>query len=568
MLLLLMRPEERHSSANLSLAAQKYLGNRCTEILVDRFSPMESDELVRSLLQTSEVPFSVLEMIRGRADGNPFYIEAMVRDLVDNKVIQTETGGSVLILKDIDQVAIPDTIQGMVVSRIDRLPGNLKDILQGASVIGPVFKHELLEKVMGHSNLEGHLGRLVEMDMLYEAKSYPEIEYRFKNILTREAAYSCLLRSRQRELHGVVARAIEDLYNDRIEDHFEVLAMHYHSAQDTAKAFEYHLKSGVKARRIFANENAIDHLSAAIEMGGQSKDGLDPELFIALSEVYELTGDLDLAIETREKAIEFLDSDVDRADSRRNIGRILEKKGNKEAALEIYESVHDMLAPYPDSKEMGRLLMNKSWVLNRMKKSDEAIENCRLALNLFESKHDEEDIAQAHNNLAVFFENKGDLDLALEHNNKSMDLFSGLNNKRKLANVFLSLGYVYDKREEFETALEYFDRSVTTMAKIGNRYGAGTALLAKGRCYIDIGRLEEAESVLNRSLRIHQDLGLNLKIVANLLALVRVYLEMDEMDSAIRCLSDAREIATQENNKSDLVKIEGLAEQVRAKEMT
>jgi class 3 adenylate cyclase/tetratricopeptide (TPR) repeat protein len=567
MLLLLMRPEEHHSSANLSSVAQKNLGSRCTEILVGRFSPQESDELVRSLLQTPDVPDSILHMIRARADGNPFYIEAMVRDLMDSEIIQAEPGGKVSILKDVDQVAIPDTIQGMVVSRIDRLPGKLKDILQAASVIGPVFNHELLEEVMGHNYLEGHLNRLVEMDMLYESKSYPEIEYRFKNMLTREAAYSCLLRSKQRELHGVVARAIEGLYHDRIEDHFEVLAMHYHTAQDSAKAYDYHVKSGVKARRIFANENAIDHLNAAIEMGNQTENGLDPEVHISLSEVYELTGDLDMAIESREKAIEILDGDLAKADSTRNVGRILEKKGNKEAALEIYESVFDMLTGHPDSIEMGRLLMNQGWVLNRMKKSDEAIENCGKALKLFEAKHAEEDIAQTHNNLAVFFENKGDLDLALKHNEKSRDLFSGLNNKRKLANVFLSLGYVYNKREEYETALEYFEQSVTTMAKIGNRYGAGTALMAKGRCYIDMGRLDEAESVLNRSLRIHQDLNLKLKIVANLLTLVRVYLEMDEMDSARRCLADARKLASDENNRSDLAKIAGLEELVKEKEL-
>jgi tetratricopeptide (TPR) repeat protein len=285
-----------------------------------------------------------------------------------------------------------------------------------------------------------------------------------------------------------------------------------------------------------------------------------------LSEVYELTGDLDLAIQAREKAVETLDDDLEKADSKRNIGRILEKKGNKEEALEIYEAVYDLLESHQDSIEMGRLLMNQSWVLNRMWQPDDAIEKCNRALRLFESKHATEDIAQAHNNLAVFFENIGDLDLALEHNQESMALFSSLNNKRKLANVYLSLGYVHNKRKELQTALEYFEQSTTIMEKIGNRYGAGTALMAKGRCYIDMGRLDEAESVLGRSLQIHRDLDLNLKIVANELAMAKVHLEKDDTRSAREHLAEAKDIAAAEDNRSDLAKISRLEAHLLVKE--
>ena len=84
---------------------------------------------------------------------------------------------------------------------------------------------------------------------------------------------------------------------------------------------------------------------------------------------------------------------------------------------------------------MARLLMNESWVRNRMRQTDEAIDTCQRALTLFETHQATEDIAQAHNNLAVFYESRQEMDLALQHNLKSMGLFTALNNKRKLANV-------------------------------------------------------------------------------------------------------------------------------------
>ncbi|MBT5875813.1 MAG: tetratricopeptide repeat protein [Candidatus Latescibacteria bacterium] len=557
MLLLLLRPEKGHPSENLGLIADRQLGENCTELIFDRLKPAESDELVKSLLNRQDVPDPILIMIRNRADGNPFYIEAIVRDLADNHVIEVHDAHPIKILKDLDQVAIPDTIQGMIVSRIDRLPADLKDILQAASVIGPVFKLDLLRDVLNDDLLEEKLHRLYTMDMLYESKTFPEIEYSFKNILIQEAAYSCLLLKRQRELHHIVAAAIEKIYADRIEDYYEILAMHYQNAQDHAQAYKYAVASGRKAMRVFDNPNAIDHLAEALEHVDhvETPEPAVAEVYIWISELNELTGQLDAAIEALRSAIGTIDDDLRKADANRNIGRIFEKQGKKDEALAMYQEVFEQLAAHPDSLEMARLLMNRSWVLNRNRAHAEAIEQCTRALEIFE-KHDAiEDVAQAHNNLAVFYESTQDLDTALKHNLKSMKVFSDLNNKRKLGNVYMSLGYVYDKRNEWDTALDYFESSIVTMEKIGNLYGAGTALMAKGRCYMDMGRFEESESVLTRALRIHKELGLNLKIIANELALARVHLSQSDFDSADSYLADARTIAEEDDNRSDLAKV-------------
>ena len=557
LLLALLRSEKGHPSEHLPTQAERRLGTRCVRLVFDRLRPEESDQMVQTLLQEAKTPESVLSMVRQRADGNPFFIEAIVRDLLDNQVIELQPGEPVRVLRNLDEIAIPDTIQGMVVSQIDRLPPELKETLQAAAVIGPVFHLELIKRITDDAQVEDELNQLAGMELVFESKTFPEVEYSFKNILIQEAAYACLLHKRQREWHDRIAEAMQGMYQERLEDWYERLAHHYEHAQRPEPAYEYAVKSALKAKRIFANQNAVDHFRLAL---AHSESLVDPQpsladLHIWMSEVYELIGDFDAAIASRRQAVASLTDPLQRADSERHIGRILEKQGKKEDAFDVYQQVYTLLEGHSESVEMARLLMNESWVLNRMRKSEEAIQKCSHALELFERLSSVEDIAQAHNNLAVFYEGQQELDRALQHNLKSMNLFRTLNNKRKLGNAFLSLGYVYDKRNERDTALGYFEEAIVTTEKIGNHYGAGTALMAKGRCYLDMGQLDEAESVLLRALRVHKELSLNLKIIANELALARVFQGKENYALAHSYLQDARTIAEADDNQSDQAKI-------------
>lgn len=558
MMLVLMRPQKEYASHNLPAVAKSKAGARYTEVVCERLDARDSAKLVKSLLKTSKVQDGILKMIHSRADGNPFYIEEIVKDIVDNDLISIRNGEARM--EGNGDVMIPNTIQGMIASRIDKLPNTLKDILQIASVIGPVFKYDLLREVLGEpysEGLEKQLRQLEEREMIFESKTFPEVEFSFKNILTQEAGYASLLHKKQREFHGNVALKIKNLFRDRIDEYLEVLAMHFHNARAYDEAFEYDARSGLKAQKIFSNKEAIYHLKRAISIEDKvGKPAFSPyDLYIAYSEVNELTGDLKEAVKAREKAIKLTKDRLQKAESMRNIGRILEKQGSKEKALALYQRIFPVLKGHGESLEMGRLLMNQSWVLNRMRRFDEAIDKCSKALKIFESKNARSDIAQAHNNLAVIFESKGYLDLALEHNEKSVKLFSSLNHKRKVGNAYMSIGYVYAKRNELKKALSFFEKALTVMGRIGNRYGTGSVLMAKGRCYSDMGRLDEAESALLQAIQIHEDLALTRKTAANALSLGRVYLEKNDKRSAKRFLAVARKTAASEGYHSDLARV-------------
>jgi class 3 adenylate cyclase/predicted ATPase len=556
MLVLLMRPVKDHPSAKLPPIARKVLDDRSTEISFSRLSDPECDQLLRHLLKAERVPDAILAMVRSRADGNPLYIEEIARNLTDDGIVERAENGTIRVIRDLDQVSIPGSIQGLVMARIDKLPPLLKDVLHIAAVLGPTFKHELLKRVAKTDDLEPRLAQLIELGIVFESKSFPEIEYSFRNVLTQEAIYSTLLLKRQKELHAQIAAEIETLYASRLDDQVELLAQHYLGAADAAKAYEYLVKSGYKAKASYSNQDAARYFADAIEQAGRLS--MRPyelgDVRVALSEVQELQGDMEAAIQTLQEAAALIEDEVRKADVMRNIGRIEEKRGSAKKAGEIYASALEILRKHPDAVETGLLYMNQSWVMNRLRQYDQAIETATKAVKIFEAHHAPDKIAYAYNNLGVIYEHKGEFDKAFEYSKKSLDLFTEQGNKRQVGNLLLSLGYLYNKKKDLDLALDYFEQSFQTMDRIGNRFGAGTALMSKGRCYVDLDKLDEAESSLAQALRIHRELDLKRKVVANELALGNVLLRKNDLVNARKHAESAQALATQENYASDLAR--------------
>jgi predicted ATPase len=567
MLVLLMRPMREHPSAKLPPIAKKVLDDRATEISFSRLSDPECDQLLRHLLKVERVPDAILTMVRARADGNPLYIEEIARSMVDDAIVE-RTDGELRLIRDLDQVSIPGSIQGLVMARIDKLPGTLKDVLHIAAVLGPTFKHELLKRIAKIDDLDARLAQLNELGIVFESKSFPEIEYSFRNVLTQEAIYSTLLLKRQKELHAQIAKEIEQLYATRLDDQVELLAQHYIGAADAAKAFEYLVKAGYKAKAAYSNQDAARYFTDAIEQAGHL--AMRPyelgDVRVALSEVQELQGDMEAAIQTLHEAAGLIADDVRKADVLRNIGRIEEKRGSAKKAGEIYAEALGILKDHPDAVETGMLYMNQSWVMNRLRQYDAAIETAMKAVEIFEAHQAADKIAYAYNNLGVIYEHKGDFDKAHEYSQKSLDLFTEQGNKRQMGNLLLSLGYLYNKKKELDVALDYFEQSFQTMDRIGNRFGAGTALMSKGRCYVDVGKLDEAESSLAQALRIHRELDLKRKVVANELALGNVLLRKNDVGSARKHAESAYVLAEQENYVSDQARACRLQADVAARE--
>jgi tetratricopeptide (TPR) repeat protein len=162
---------------------------------------------------------------------------------------------------------VPDTIQGIIAARMDRVEESLKRIMQVASVIGREFAYRILATITGmREDLKGCLVNLQGLEFIYEKQLFPELEYIFKHALTQEVAYNSLLHNRRKEIHEKIGRAIEQIYAERLEEFYELLAYHYVRSDNRVKAVEYLDLANQKAIRASAMEDAKAFFDKAMEL--------------------------------------------------------------------------------------------------------------------------------------------------------------------------------------------------------------------------------------------------------------------------------------------------------------
>jgi len=196
-------------------------------------------------------------------------MEEIVQTLVEEGVL---TGlrrvGSAHRPVDLTQIHIPPTIQGILASRIDRLPSAEKELLQTLAVIGKEFAWSLLQQVVHkpENELQALLSHLQTAEFIYEQPAFPEVEYTFKHALTQEVAYNSVLIERRKLLHEQTGQAMEALFHSRLEDYYGDLAHHYSRSRNTEKAIEYLQLAGQQAVRRSAYTEAISQLSTALEL--------------------------------------------------------------------------------------------------------------------------------------------------------------------------------------------------------------------------------------------------------------------------------------------------------------
>jgi DNA-binding NtrC family response regulator/tetratricopeptide (TPR) repeat protein len=237
-----------------------------------------------AVLGAPDVSEALRGLIAHKAEGNPFFGEELVRSLQEQGVLRRE-GGRVVLTRDVNDIAVPDTVQDVLIARIDRLAEESRQAIQVASVIGREFALRLLARIADTGeHIRGHIEELRSLELIYEKALHPELAYMFKHALTHDVAYESVLRERRTLLHRTIGRAIEELYADRLAEHYETLAHHFTRGEDWERAVVYHERSAEKAAATYANRAVVEHCRQALVIADRLGDAVADEVRARLSD--------------------------------------------------------------------------------------------------------------------------------------------------------------------------------------------------------------------------------------------------------------------------------------------
>lgn len=208
-----------------------------------------TDDLIRDLLGTHPSLNELVDLVRSRTGGNPFFVEEAVRSVAEQGLIEGSRGSYVL-QGELSEIRIPPTVQTVLAARIDRLPKSQKALLQTASVIGKEFTEPVLRRVYsgGSGEISSMLDSLVTGGFFYQESLYPELEFSFKHPLTQEVAYGSQLSGRRAEVHAAVARVIEEIYVDRLDEQASLIARHHEKGGQLDEAVQWYTRAAAWAK--------------------------------------------------------------------------------------------------------------------------------------------------------------------------------------------------------------------------------------------------------------------------------------------------------------------------------
>ncbi len=475
--------------------------------------PLSSDEsrtLVDELLQMQQVPPEIERVILSRAEGNPLFVEEVLRTLIEEGTL-TRDDGNWQVTRAVDLTEIPDTLQGVLTARIDRLDETMKRVVQIASVVGRVFQRYVLDRVVDDpAILEDCLKQLQMAQIIRERSPEPEAEYIFKHILTQEAAYQSLLTHQRKAYHHRVADALARLFWERGEEYAGLVAAHYERAETWPRALRYLQRAGDAARTSFAIKEAIDYYSRALQVADRLGEAANLAERLSL---YERRGQLLVRLADVEGAL---------GDYERMLG-LARVTGDKKAELRVLN-------------EIGALQAGRHDYVR-------AAEYFHQALALARDIGDQVGIADSLNRLGNFHFNTGKPEEAQACHREALDLARALDNTTLLAASLDGLGQIDLLLGRVRASLDKYGQVADLHRRVGNQVGLMEALNALAAAHTWLGEYERVAQVCEEALAFVNRVG-NLPVVPSLHCYLAIsYLNRAELGEAERHLQSGLTIA-------------------------
>ncbi len=516
MLLLLYRPERSKGCWEIHEKVTREFPHCATEIALRPLAAGESQELLNNLVQIARWPAEMHELILNRTEGNPLYLEEVLRALMDSHTLIQEAGGLWQIIGGLDASQIPDTLQGVMMARLDRLEELHRWTAQIASVVGRIFVFDVLAHVVPEngSKLNASLVGLQQHEIVRETQRVPELGYSFRHALMQEVCYQSLSARARRQYHCKIAEYLcEAASRSELESQYPLIAHHAFIGQDWRRALHYQLLAGQQAQRLYANHEAIDHFEKAMQSAENlpPAETLEPRQMIhaAVGELLTATGQYDHALEHLQGAlalaIERGDGDA-QARACRWHARLYELRGEYSSAFEWIDKGLAALGGR-ETTETAELRLIAGLIHTRQGHYDNALDDCQNSLRIAESLGEVRVLARAYNLLGHITRLQGNSAKAIEHFQQTFDLYQGAGdiNGQALAHNQIATAHFYIG--QWPQADHHYRHAHEAFNLLGDVYNRAIADNNLGGIALNQGRLDEALECYQAALSSMEQIG-------------------------------------------------------------
>ncbi len=409
------------------------------EIRLQKFSQDEISDFAERVLSAPAGP-GLRVLLSQRADGNPFFIEQILYYLRDQDLLLLHDNGYEA--GKLNQSLLPTDARAVLVARLDQLGGEVKELIQIASVLGREFEVPLLAQMV--SNGSDLYEKLLEGERGAIWSPLSEDKYIFKHALMQDAAYNMQLQSKRQELHALAVDALEIQYAEDLSSHYGALAYHAQQADDRRRAFSYFLLAAGRAEQNYANDEAINHYTKAIDL------------------------------------VEFVSADaLTRATLHRGRGRAYQIQGHFTLARRDYETSHQVAQDAALSQLEWRTLIDlgKLWASRNYYKTHDYFDQ---ALTFARKQSDPELLGGSLNWMGNWYANNENPSESYAYHQEALNIFEQQGNSREIANTLDLLGIAHLLGGDYNASVKYYNRAIPIFRELDNPRRLLNSLLGRG----------------------------------------------------------------------------------------
>lgn len=511
LLLLIYRPERTKPCWHIHEKALRDYAHCATLITLARLSSEDNGQLLDALVGMSveQLPGETRRLILDSAEGNPLYLEEVLRTLIDDQILIRDAGRW-SVQREVRALKVPDTLQGVMMARLDRLEEPARRLAQIAAVVGRTFSWEVLAYLepADMSQLNTQLVRLQQHEIINEAQRAPLPVYRFQHTMMHEVYYNSLAVRARRLYHSQIAAYLETKHGE-----VSLIAQHAFLGQDWARALRYQLLAGQQAQKLFAHHEALDHFEKALTCANHlSLEETRPHrqtAHAALGELLTMLGRYDEAgphlLAARAEAQTGGDRDGETR-AIRWLAHWCQLRGDFPTATDLIAQAL-VLLDGAETSEAIQLHLLAGLIQARLGQFDQADEQAHIAQQSAETQQEPIGLARAYRLLAQISTQRGDNRSAIEQAQQAVQLCDQASDWEGQATALNLLANAYFNAGQWAQASRTYHEVRGRFERLGDVYQRAFADNNLGEIARHQGCLDEALTYYQAALRGMEQIG-------------------------------------------------------------